>query len=115
MTMFRMERPRSRKSLRSSEPEKPTPKPSPPKVVVKPPAPAPTKVAVQVLIRATKGTVMTVDGKSVAPDSIIERAPGELALKFTCPAKKKVKMTPGTLRAQIPESASVVAVEVPCK
>ena len=51
----------------------------------------------------------------VAPDSIIERAPGELALKFTCPAKKKVRMTPGTLRAQIPESASVVAVEVPCK
>ena len=95
-------------------------KPAPPLVSIQKIAP-PTQVApkvpgtVQVLIRAAKGTVITVDGKSVAPDSIVERAVGELVLKFTCPAKKKVKMTPGTLRAQIPESSSVVAVEVPCR
>jgi eukaryotic-like serine/threonine-protein kinase len=70
---------------------------------------------VQVLIRADKGTVMTVDGKSVAPDATLQRPVGELVLKFTCPAKKKVKMNPGTLRAQIPASDAVVAVVVPCK
>ena len=58
---------------------------------------------------------MTVDGKPVAPDAIIERLPGELAVKFLCPAKKKIKMTPGTLRAQIPDSTGLVAVEVPCR
>ena len=100
----------------SSEPEKKEKKPPvvvpAPKVVPKPVAP---KGLVQVLVRAVKGTSMTVDGKVVAPESIIERPVGELVLKFTCPAKKKVKMTPGTLRAQIPESSSVVAVEVPCR
>ncbi|MDP3152866.1 MAG: protein kinase [Archangium sp.] len=96
----------------TSEPEKPVP---PPPVAPKVSPKAPVKSGVQVLVRAIKGTVMTVDGKPVAPDAIIERPVGELVLKFTCPAKKKVKMTPGTLRAQIPYSPSVVAVEVPCK
>ena len=105
----------------TSTPDKPVPPPVP-KVVMPPPPkvtprPPPPKQAgmVQVLVRATKGTSMTVDGKPVSPDSIIERPVGELVLKFTCPAKKKVKMTPGTLRAQIPESSTVVAVEVPCR
>ena len=95
----------------TGEPEK-TPKPVPAQVS---PPKAPAKTGVQVLVRAIKGTVMTVDGKPVAPDAIIDRPVGELVLKFTCPAKRKVKMTPGTLRAQIPYSPSVVAVEVPCK
>ncbi len=95
----------------TDEPEK-TPKPVPAQVS---PPKAPAKTGVQVLVRAIKGTVMTVDGKPVAPDAIIDRPVGELVLKFTCPAKRKVKMTPGTLRAQIPYSPSVVAVEVPCK
>jgi serine/threonine-protein kinase len=80
------------------------------------PAPAPgvaTKVKVQ--IRAIKGTSLTVDGLSVTPDGFVERSPGPLVVKFVCPPKKKVKATPGTLRADIPESTGVVAVEVPCR
>ena len=103
----------------SSDAEKiarPVPKSIPVQKVTPKPPPLPVKTAgvVQVLIRALKGTTMTVDGKPVAPDSIIERPVGELVLKFTCPSKKKVKMTPGTLRAQIPVSTTVVAVQVPC-
>jgi eukaryotic-like serine/threonine-protein kinase len=107
-------------SSEPDKPQKPVPtKPAPlPKVEPKPlptPTPPVTPGMVRVQVRAMKGTSMTVEGKPVAPDAIIERLPGELAVRFLCPAKKKVKMTPGTLRAQIPESAGLVAVEVPCR
>lgn len=98
--------------------EKPAPKPKPiPVQTIEPkPAPIPAVPAmVRVQIRAQRGTSMTVDGKAVAPDATIERLPGELVVKFLCPVKKKVRMTPGTLRAQIPASTGLVAVEVPCR
>ncbi len=90
----------------------PRPKPS----VVDAPKSAPTTGGgpVRVLVRAPKGTALTVDGKPVAPDATLERTPGELVVKFTCPPKKKVKSQPGTLRAQIPEANGLVAVDVPC-
>ncbi|MFT3708153.1 MAG: serine/threonine-protein kinase [Archangium sp.] len=69
---------------------------------------------VRVQIRALKGTQLSLDGKPLAPDAMLNRKPGELVLKFTCPATKKVKPPPGTLRAQIPESDSLVVVKVPC-
>ncbi|MBL8911974.1 MAG: protein kinase [Archangium sp.] len=75
------------------------------------PPPAPGEVQVQ--IRALKGTFITLDGKSIAPDATLNRKPGELVLKFICPSKKKNKPTM-TLRATIPDSERLMIVEVPC-
>jgi hypothetical protein len=98
------------------------PRPKAPAVpeVAKPIAPEPPKATpatprvVRVQVRAAHGTLLLVDGKSVQPDAIIDRQVGELVVKFTCPAKKKFKPQPGTLRAQIPDSSAQVVVEVPC-
>jgi eukaryotic-like serine/threonine-protein kinase len=68
---------------------------------------------VRVLLRAPKGTSLTMGKHDIAPDSIVEVAPGELVVHFVC-EKKKGKSTPGTLRAPIPAAAGLVAVDVPC-
>ncbi len=86
--------------------------------VVKPAAVTPTTetpTLVRVQVRAPKGTGLVIDSKPVAPEETFERGAGELAVKFTCPPKKKGKPQVGTLRAQIPQSNALVVVEVPCR
>ncbi len=96
-------------------PVEPAPGPKTPTTTgpeVPPTAPeVPRATVVRVQVRAAKGVALTIDGRAVPPDSVIERAPGELVVKFTCPGKKK---RASTLRAAIPESNSLVAVQVPC-
>jgi hypothetical protein len=105
----------------ASEPGKPKPPGSGKPSVTNPEQPQPTPTptpkfeGVRVQIRAVKGTLLSLDGKPVSPEEVLQVQPGELVLKFTCPPKKRVKSPPGTLRAQIPDSEQLVVVEVPCK
>ncbi|MFZ5444306.1 MAG: serine/threonine protein kinase [Myxococcota bacterium] len=94
-------------------PSTPEPKEAP-KRRATPTEPAPRSELVRVQVRAPKGATLTIDGQALEPDATIERAAGELVVKFVCPPKKKGRGQPGTLRAQIPQSTGLVAVEVPC-
>jgi hypothetical protein len=62
-------------------------------------------------IKAVKGTLLSIDGQPVEPGATIERAPGELQVKFTCPGKKKRAQS---MRATIPDSDALFLVNVPC-
>jgi serine/threonine-protein kinase len=94
-------------------PLRPPPPKEAPQAVQEPPPQEPKRVRVQ--IAAVAGTTLSVDGKPVEPNGILERAPGEIVVKFTCPAKKKKGAQPSSLRATIPEGAGgLFSVPVPC-
>lgn len=69
---------------------------------------APSTVNVQ--IRAIKGTSLSVDGQSLAPDEAIERNPGPLIINYACPTDGA-----GKVRADISGDAGFVVVEIPCR
>ena len=91
----------------SSEPA--PPKKQPAVKTTKPPVSPPAKTRVQV--RAPKGTVISVDGTSVAPGESLERSPGAMKVVFTCPKKKASAQAKDV---DVPQSADVFTVDLSC-
>jgi serine/threonine protein kinase len=92
----------------------PPPEPTEPRAGAELPVPPPTSPTprlARVEIKAVKGTLLSIDGQPVEPGATIERAPGELQVKFTCPGKKKRAQS---MRATIPDSDALFLVNVPC-
>ncbi len=87
---------------------------SPPPTPTGPP-PVPKSSLVRVQIQAPKGTALFVGGKPVVADVVFDYLPGELAVKFTCPPRRKnQKGLAGSLSAQIPPVDRLVIVKVKC-
>ena len=100
----------------------PTPKPrSAPKPIVEKPAPkiveAPVAVAptvVKVTFRGPAGTKVTVSGTAVSLGDVVELPPGPVTVRYVCPVKRKQKPRTLQFSPEIPASAGVTTIDVPC-
>ncbi len=102
----------------------PSPKPAPtPKPVIEKPAaraveaplPAPAVASVvKVTFRGAAGTRVTVSGATVALGDVIELPPGPVTVRYVCPVKRKEKPRTLQFSPEIPASAGLTTLDVPC-
>jgi hypothetical protein len=102
----------------------PSPKPAPtPKPVIEKPAaraveaplPAPAVASVvKVTFRGAAGTRVTVSGATVALGDVIDLPPGPVTVRYVCPVKRKEKPRTLQFSPEIPASAGVTTLDVPC-
>ncbi|MGV3620901.1 MAG: serine/threonine protein kinase [Archangium sp.] len=96
-------------------PDETTPRPVTPRPKVRDEVRTPGLVKVQV--QAPKGTALWLGDKPLIAEQIFDSLPGDLVVKFVCPAKKKgqKQQAPSSLTASIPSSDRLVVVKVKCE
>jgi hypothetical protein len=82
---------------------------------VEAPLPAPVVApVVKVTFRGPAGTRVTVSGATVALGDVIELPPGPVTVRYVCPVKRKEKPRTLQFSPEIPSSAGVTTLDVPC-